>query len=65
MVESLDSAKMMPLFDEEFEKVLLCRWSYVRNKDIESTKDLYDNSILQVHVCIHKEKVIVSINPSC
>jgi len=54
MVESLNSAKMMPLFDEEFEKILLCRWSYVRNKDIESTKDLYDNSILQVHVCIHK-----------
>ena len=36
-------------------------------KDKDCTKGLfsYGNSILQVQGCIHKEHVIVSINPSC
>jgi hypothetical protein len=39
----------------------------VGKKYKETTKGLFScgNSILQVHGCIHKEKVIVSINPSC
>jgi hypothetical protein len=58
---------MMTLSNEEFEKILLDRWSHGKNKDTERTKGLFScgNSILQVHGCIHKEKVIISINPSC
>jgi hypothetical protein len=58
---------MMTLSNEEFEKVLLDKWSKSKSKDKEITKGLFScgNSILQVHGCLHKENVIVSINPSC
>jgi hypothetical protein len=58
---------LMALSNEEFEKLFLDRCSHVGKRDIESIKGLfsYGNSMLQVHGCIHKENVIVSINPSC
>jgi hypothetical protein len=68
MVESLtDYKKMMALSDEEFEKLFLDKWSHAKSKDKECTKGLFScgKSILQVHGCIHKENIIVSINPSC
>jgi hypothetical protein len=65
--QSLDSTKMMALFDEAFEKLFLDKWSHAKSKNKEGTKDLFscDNSILLVHGCIQQEKIIVSINPSC
>jgi hypothetical protein len=58
---------MMTLSKREFEQILLDRWSHGKNKDTKSTKGLFScgKSILQVHGSIHKENVIVSINPSC
>jgi hypothetical protein len=57
----------MTLSNGEFEKILLDKWSHGENKDTKRTKSLFscDKSILQVHGCIHKENVIVSINLSC
>jgi hypothetical protein len=65
--KSLDYKEMMTLSNGEFEKILLDKWSHGENKDTERTKSLFscDKSILQVHGCIHKENIIVSINPSC
>jgi hypothetical protein len=62
-----DYKEIRTLSNGEFEKMLLDRWSHGKNKNTESTKGLFscDKSILQVHGCIHKENVIVSINPSC
>jgi hypothetical protein len=39
---------MMALFDEDFEKVLLDRWSHVGKNDTKKTKGLFScgNSIL-------------------
>ena len=64
--KSLDYKEMMTLSNGEFEKILLDKWSHGGNKDKERTKSLFscEKSILQVHGCIHKENVIVSINPS-
>ena len=58
---------MLWIFDEEFEKLFLDRWSHVEKHDTKRTNGLFScgNSILQVHGCIHKENIIVSINPSC
>ena len=57
----------MTLSNGEFEKILLDKWSHGENKDKERTKSLFscEKTILQVHGCIHKENIIVSINPSC
>jgi hypothetical protein len=57
----------MTLSDEAYVKLILDKWSHTKCKDEESNKGLFScgNSILQVHGCIHKEKIIVSINPSC
>jgi hypothetical protein len=65
--KSLKYTQIMELSDEEFENLFLDRWSHVGKRDTKSTKGLFScgNSILHVHGCIHKEKVIVSINPSC
>jgi hypothetical protein len=65
--KSLDYKEMMTLSNGEFEKILLDKWSHGENKDKERTKSLFscEKSILQVHGCIHKENIIVSINPSC
>jgi hypothetical protein len=54
---------MMGISDEELEKVFFDRWSHVEKHDTKSTKGLFScgNSILH----IHKENIIVSINPSC
>ncbi len=51
----------------EFEKILLDKWSHGENKDKERAKSLFscEKSILQVHDCIHKENIVVSINLSC
>ena len=53
--------------DEEFEKLLLDRWSHARKQDKEKHVGLFPTgiSLLQVHGLIQKEKIIVSINLSC
>jgi hypothetical protein len=63
----LDYKEMMTLSNREFEKILLDKWFHGENKDKERTKILFscEKSILEVHGCIHKENIIVSINPSC
>jgi len=52
--------------DEEFEKLLMDKWSCARKKN-ETHQGLCSTSVslLQVHGLIQKEKIIVSINPSC
>ena len=57
----------MTLSDEACVKLILEKWSHAKCKYDERSKGLFScgNSILQVHGCIHKGKVIVSINPSC
>ena len=64
---SLKYSQIMTLSDEEFEKLFLDRWSHTKCKDEESTKGLFlcGKYILQVHGCIRKENIIVSINPNC
>ena len=53
---SLKYSQIMTLFDEEFEKLFLDRWSHTKCKDEESTKGLFlgGKSMLQFHGCIHK-----------
>jgi hypothetical protein len=48
-------------------KNYLDRWSHAKSKYKERTKCLFScgNYILQVHLCIQIEKVIVYNNPSC
>ena len=57
----------MSLSEEALEKLLLDKWSHTKSKDKFITKSLFScgKYVLQVHGCIHKENVIVSINPSC
>ena len=64
---SLDHKQLTKLSDEEFEKLLLDRWSHARKQDKEKHVGLFPTgiSLLQVHGLIQKEKIIVSINPSC
>jgi len=63
---SLDDNQLSKL-DTEFERVLLNKWSQTRKKENETHKELFSMvvSLLQVHGLIQKEKIIVSINPSC
>jgi hypothetical protein len=63
----LNHDKIEELSNEEFEQFFLARWSHDMKKDNESYNDLFSSNyfILQVHGSIQKEKVIVSINPSC
>ena len=63
----LNHAKVEELSNEWFEKLFLARWYQDRKKDNEIHKDFFSGNafILQVHGCIHKEKVVVSINPRC
>ena len=76
--ELLDNGKIMAFSSEDFEKLILDRWSSTRNTDVESPKDTVQkdnastngltsciNSILQVHGCIQQENVGVFIYPSC
>ena len=65
--KSFDYKEMMTLSNGEFEKILLDKWSHGENQDKERTKSIFsgEKDILQVHGCIHKETIIVSINPSC
>jgi len=58
---------MMSFFEEALERLLLDKWSHTKCKDKNITKGLFScgKSILQVHGCIHKENVTISINPSC
>lgn len=64
---TLDDKQLSKLSDAEFEKVLLDKWSRTRKNENETCKGLFSTSIslLQVHGLIQKEKIIVSINPSC
>jgi hypothetical protein len=57
----------MSLSEEALENLLLDKWSHTKSKDKDNTKGLFScgKSILHVHGCIHKENVIVSINPRC
>jgi hypothetical protein len=65
--KSFHHSEWMSLSEEALEKLILDKWSHTKSKDKDITKSLFscDKSILQVHGCIHKENVIVSINPSC
>jgi len=65
--KSLDYKEMMRLSNGEIEKILLDKWSQGENKDKERTKSLFlcEKYILQALGCIHKENIIISINPSC
>jgi len=65
-LELLNHDKMKALTNEAYEQVFLYRWSQAMKKNKEITKGLFSsvNFLLQVHGCIHQEKVIVSINPS-
>ena len=65
--ELLNQKKCSNLPDEEFEKLLLDRWSHARKQDKEKHVGLFPTgiSLLQVHGLIQKEKIKVSINPSC
>ena len=62
----LNQKKCFSLPDEEFEKLLLDRWSHPRKQDKEKYVGLFPTgiSLLQVHGLIQKEKIIASINPS-
>ena len=64
---SLDNKQLTKLSDAEFEKVLLNKWSRARKKENEPRKGLFstDAFLLQVHGLIQKEKIVVTINPSC
>ena len=64
---SLDSKKLYKISDEEFEKVILDKWSRARKKENETRKGLFSASVslFQVHGLIQKEKIVVSIYPSC
>jgi hypothetical protein len=55
------------LLEEFYPSIRINIWSQGENKVKERTKSLFscEKSILQVHGCIHKENIIVSINPSC
>jgi hypothetical protein len=63
----LTIAKMMALSDEEFEKLFLDRWSHVGKKDKEEHQGfIFMWKLYITGSWMHsKEKVIVSINPSC
>lgn len=63
----LNQKKCLNLHDEEFEKLLLDRWSHARKQDKEKHVGLFPTgiSLVQVHGLIQKEKIVVSINPSC
>jgi hypothetical protein len=65
--KSFHHSEWMSLSKEALEKLLLDKWSHIKSKDKDITKSLFScrKSILQVHGYIHKESVIVSINPSC
>ena len=64
---SLDYQQLNKLSDAEFEKVYLDKWSRARKKENETHKGLIPTgiSLLQIRGLIQKEKIIVSINPSC
>ena len=63
---SLGIKQLDDLSDEEFEKLFMDKWSCARKKN-ETCQGLCSTgvSLLQVHGLIQKEKIIVSINPSC
>jgi hypothetical protein len=63
--QSMDLAKRV-LHDEAFKKIILEKWCHSKSKDKESTKGLfpYGTSILLAQGFIHKQNIIVSINPS-
>jgi hypothetical protein len=65
--KSFHHSEWMSLSEEALEKLVLDKCSHTKSKDTNITKILFscDKSILQVHGCIHKENVIISINPSC
>jgi hypothetical protein len=63
--KSFDFCEWRLLFDEALEKLLLYKWSHVKNTERPKGLFFHANSILHVHGCIHKENVIVFINPSC
>ena len=64
---SPDNKKLSNLSDEEFEKLLLDKWSHATQQKNETRKGLFSDaiSLLQVYGCIQKKKIIVSINLSC
>jgi len=64
---SVVSKQSYNFLDDEFEKVFLDKWSQARKRENETSKGLFPTgiSLLHVHGCIQKEKIVVPINPSC
>lgn len=64
--DSLDDS-VVQLPHEKLEKLLLEKWSQARKQDKEKHVGSFLTGIflLQVHGLIQKEKIILSINPSC
>lgn len=64
---SLDSDFLKTCLPKEILKLFLDKWSHNGKKENNKHKGLFSVgiSLLQVHACIQKEKIIVSINPSC
>jgi len=64
---SFEFCEWMSLSQEAMETLILDKWYHTKCKDKYNTKGLFScgKSILQVHGCIHKENVIIYINPSC
>jgi len=64
---SLGIKNLSKFSNEELEKLLMDKWSQARKKYKGKHVGLFCTSIslLQVHGLIKKEKIIVSINPSC
>jgi len=65
--KSLGLINLAKFSDEEMEKLLMDKWSRARKQDKKKHVGLFPTgiSLLQVHGLIQKEKIIVSINPSC
>lgn len=64
---SLGIKDLSKFSNEEFEKLLMDKWSQARKQDKGKHVELFPTgiSLLHVHGLIQKEKIIVSINPSC
>lgn len=63
---SSEKVPVKNISNEDIEKLFLDKWSNAK-KDQMGHKGLvsYEHSILKFHGCVHKDNVVVSINPSC
>jgi len=65
--KSLESEILKLCCADKIEKLFLDKWSHIGKKETKKPKWLFSTgiSLLEVDGCIQKEKIIVSINPSC